>query len=511
MARTKMGYTNGGSLMCGIVGYITLDDDTLEHAKNKFFTEALFTNTLRGADSTGVMTLKNKFQWAWTKNAVPAPTFISEKDFRNRDTKTWCSIGHNRAATVGAVTTDNAHPFHHGQVMLVHNGTLRSTYDMLHRSNNITVDSELITYNLSKVKPEEAKDILGKLWGAYALIWFDARDKSVNVARNTERPLHLGINSDETILYFSSDGHLLNFIGQRLSNPLATPDKIWQMGTGQLLKYKKGSLVPEVTEIVPFVRTAVHNNQWQGVTSHEELRQRRLDRMSGRTSTSGCTVDRVMPGARAAEVGRCNIAGVVRAIPDSMLTMLKEWYMMDPQTEYLFEPKQFVPFGTRMSGVIYGRVWHPDWDSWLPAYVADGSRVSMTNFGTQWTAVPIGVDHSTLEEDAGHALTIMMRLKYFSYTGPAVEDPEEEPDIIAGGPEEEEDEDMLIGPFGEITEKEWVKLTDSGCVMCGGPIFIEDHEDIIWVGEMDNQPMCLGCLDEATTNWKGNENGYSKD
>jgi hypothetical protein len=34
--------------------------------------------------------------------------------------------------------------------------------------------------------------------------------------------------------------------------------------------------------------------------------------------------------------------------------------------------------------------------------------------------------------------------------------------------------------------------------MCTGPVFMEDAEEIVWIGEMENQPLCKGCLDYHT-------------
>ena len=46
-------------------------------------------------------------------------------------------IGHNRSATIGNITKDNAHPFRKGDLVGVHNGTIHS----LKQSNGST-DSE---------------------------------------------------------------------------------------------------------------------------------------------------------------------------------------------------------------------------------------------------------------------------------------------------------------------------------------------------------------------------------
>ena len=102
--------------MCGIVGYITLNDNTRTLSKDKFLTEALFMDSLRGMHSTGLMTLCEDYMWQYQKQAVDGAEFIMRKGYRERTKETWCAVGHNRHATQGAITTDNAHPFKQGDI-----------------------------------------------------------------------------------------------------------------------------------------------------------------------------------------------------------------------------------------------------------------------------------------------------------------------------------------------------------------------------------------------------------
>ena len=70
---------------------------------------------------------------------------------------------------------------------------------------------------------------------------------------------------------------------------------------------------------------------------------------------------------------------------------------------------------------------------------------------------------------------------------------------------------MLSGPHGEVTIRAWERLVQDGCTMCNGPIFRRDHEEITWIGEYNNQPLCLQCLEWSTTMDEERANGYLKD
>jgi len=448
--------------MCGIVGYITLKDDTNIHSKDKFFTEALFTDTLRGHDSTGIVTIEEEFRWHWQKQCVAAPKFISSKGFHDRELKTWCAVGHNRSATRGEVSTDNSHPFQHESIILVHNGTMRTTYSLEHQDKKIEVDSELIAYNLSKTPVEDAHKVLSKLNGAYALVWLDERDQSVNFARNSERPFHIATTKDEDCLYFASDG-----------------SRIWQIATNQHLKYKKGNLVPEVTPVNPFIPVTTYHSNWRGGGT-------------GGTDRDTYSVGYKQSGHRAKH-GKALIAGEIQDIPSSMETILTQWYSFKMGQEYMFKPESFECFGKdNLNGLLHGKVWHPEWGCFINAYVTECTKYTMKTYADrEWTAIPMGVDHTDHCDESKNPLTIIMGVKNHTWLGDKIED-------TSHTCEDVDEVEHVKGPHGDITLEAWTKLTEAGCAMCAGPLFIEDHDVMLWIGEMQNQPMCPGCFDAAT-------------
>jgi hypothetical protein len=114
------------------------------------------------------------------------------------------------------------------------------------------VDSESIAYNLSKVQPEEAPAFLETLSGAYALVWYDERDSTWNIARNEDRPLHVMPLSNGSTMYLSSEvGILLAGVSKDI---LVEPDKhILSVTVGELWKIKssEGKLQRRVMKFTP--------------------------------------------------------------------------------------------------------------------------------------------------------------------------------------------------------------------------------------------------------------------
>ncbi|MBI1267788.1 MAG: hypothetical protein GC193_10210 [Cryomorphaceae bacterium] len=131
-------------------------------------------------------------------------------------------IGHTRAASVGNVSIENAHPFHFGDVIGAHNGTISNFknlidhYALLNNAvfnhENLNIDSKVIFAALNEFDDYR---ILTDIEGAAALIWRDKRNELpyLNVWRNVERPLHYGFMPNTPDMYISSEDAALVEIG----------------------------------------------------------------------------------------------------------------------------------------------------------------------------------------------------------------------------------------------------------------------------------------------------------
>ena len=237
--------------MCGIVGYITQEGNGNGRiVREKFLKQAIIVDTLRGKDSTGVFFKPHDHKAGnagWLKALGTGFEFTHNEDYRKFEREAYSiAVGHNRAATMGSVTTENAHPFQVGDITLVHNGTLRGTHSLpltMHKLG-IKVDSHAIAHNLAEHDPEE---IIPKLRGAFALVWHDGRDNTLNIIRNDERPLHLAECADQKTIMFMSEAGMLQAVTDRLDLKMR---RIVYPKPGQWLKYHPDDVLnPVIKEL----------------------------------------------------------------------------------------------------------------------------------------------------------------------------------------------------------------------------------------------------------------------
>lgn len=145
---------------------------------------------------------------------------------------------HCRYATKGGVSKDNAHPFRDGDIVLMHNGTLRNDYQL--NNKYFPVDSQAVTHYLAQ-EDNTVQSFVSKAEGAFALIWMDYRDGSLNFVRNDERTLFFAENDD--FIVWASEASFLTFINDRhalhLDHPAAfTPfvHRKYDVLTGEMVE-----------------------------------------------------------------------------------------------------------------------------------------------------------------------------------------------------------------------------------------------------------------------------------
>jgi len=168
--------------MCGIVGIL----GDIGPKQENLFRDLWLVDVLRGDDSSGIAFINGNNHVRVVKDIGTPHDIMHTKSFQKGASKQSIGlIGHNRAATVGQITREMAHPFQFKNIVGVHNGTLRSRYS-LPDYKDFESDSENIFYAINK---NGIKTTWPQVRGAAALVWWDKKAKTLNLLRNEERPL----------------------------------------------------------------------------------------------------------------------------------------------------------------------------------------------------------------------------------------------------------------------------------------------------------------------------------
>ena len=194
--------------MCGIVGVVS--NRTLTKQEKDVFQQLLMVDSVRGHHATGVMSVTAAGTVDVFKRAVNSQEFHEYKRSDTVLSGACIAVGHNRWATTGSSSDHSgAHPFEHGHITGVHNGTLDNQYDLKdHRE--FEVDSDNLYYSMAAIGEIET---IEKLVGAFTLVWHNDSDKTINFVRNEERPLAIAFAAG--VMYYASEAKMLDWILSR--------------------------------------------------------------------------------------------------------------------------------------------------------------------------------------------------------------------------------------------------------------------------------------------------------
>lgn len=200
--------------MCGLVGVA----GNIVGSHVKAFQNMLVFDQVRGFDSTGVLKVDVSNDiflekeiggpsnlWGWHKSDI----FTDRGHSAGKLPK--ILIGHNRAATMGSVDNERAHPFNYGHIYGAHNGTVHM-FDNLDKPDKDCIDSQAI-YN--HIANNGIKDLWSKLRGAAALSWYDSKEDKLHFIRNAQRPLYFMYNKNKNVLFWSSEYEFITLATKR--------------------------------------------------------------------------------------------------------------------------------------------------------------------------------------------------------------------------------------------------------------------------------------------------------
>lgn len=239
--------------MCGIAGSLMLGKRSFTADAAGIQRNLLLMSTLRGVDGTGIAvgSVKNPSDVVTVKEAKPATHSFSKTMVNTMAEGSRWMLMHCRAATIGDKVDDACHPFEEGQLVGVHNGTIRDIKRKFPTIEGIN-DSQILYRALSQTPPEEATTILSKIDpGAYALSWYDKRIEALRFARNSQRTLWF--YKDRTVWWWASEPALIAAsIGRERMDWSAYKDITpWLLGTNRLLTVPVNGDAATVEEYTP--------------------------------------------------------------------------------------------------------------------------------------------------------------------------------------------------------------------------------------------------------------------
>lgn len=203
--------------MCGLVGIAGAPS----HKNKDLLNDMLVFSSVRGFDSTGVAMIEESGTKSHIVKAVGNPyDLFNYKPYDSLSTynKT-AMIGHCRKATVGGISRYTAHPFEssNGRVVGVHNGTLngwRADFNRLRPkfADDFETDSQCLIEAIGEFGVEAALEYAD---GAYAVVYYDKQEKTLNFFRNDKRTLWYAWSEDRKTMLWASEHEMIHLAANR--------------------------------------------------------------------------------------------------------------------------------------------------------------------------------------------------------------------------------------------------------------------------------------------------------
>jgi hypothetical protein len=443
------------------------DRKTVNIKHKKFFTQALIADTFRGRDSTGIFAVPFKLteEVDIFKKALTGYDFIESNQFSRFSTDFndyKFIVGHNRASTRGASNAANAHPFQHGGITMVHNGTLNAHNLLIKGKETFIVDSEALCFAFDE---RSAEEVIPEINGAFALIWHDAKDDSINFVRNSERPFAIAKIKGEEAIIGASEVKMLEWLADRneveIEEPVELKEGILMSFTDTFTKPNKLTKLKLKPKHTPSRYTSYYSEDDHGwsqyKTRQSTLTQKRNDFGSmlniKEKDVIDFTLDRVE--RHVANKQQCNIYGTYRST-------------------------QGVTYPVRQHSVPYHSV--KDWKK------GDALAGFITTFvsNRDQTHIPKSSHYIAVASTDKTDSFVKLLMNRAEETSKTIE-VDKKPTVIAS---------TLVGPNGiNLNYAAFKSVVEDGCVVCTGNVHPVDHKKTLWTS--DKRPICKEC---STTN-----------
>lgn len=215
--------------MCGLVGTCGF----LDRRDLDAFKDLLWIDAVRGQDNTGAASVlyDKSDEYNLCKVTGAVNELFDKKSFdKVVQPNVSFLMGHNRSKTLGTVAAKNAHPFVFDNVIGAHNGTLTwASKGRMKDDLKFETDSEALFNDINEFGVEET---IKKMDGAWALTWYDRKQKQINFLRNKERPLFYVLDDSNSTLYWASEHTMLYMVLNRHQIPFTgkvkeVPENTW--------------------------------------------------------------------------------------------------------------------------------------------------------------------------------------------------------------------------------------------------------------------------------------------
>lgn len=258
--------------MCGHVGAY----GKINHKAKVMFQWLLHFDMVRGPHSTGIAVVReDNTTGVYKEVGSPTMTYLANPEVFDENgvikgDGVKVLMGHNRFKTQGEINRDSAHPFEFEHVIGAHNGTIQFYLNdkLDYGPEKYEIDSQKVFAHLNKhEKPQTVWDIMPDESGAaMALVWWDKRNHSLNIARNTQRPMHFAKAKHEDIVFWASEEWMISLAAGVARMEIETISSLKANTHVKFTTGEKGTKV-EVEALTPFTRPVVNYRGVNGYVS----------------------------------------------------------------------------------------------------------------------------------------------------------------------------------------------------------------------------------------------------